>query len=67
MSDDVPTNPPSRADVLRASLWQATQDLLEGRITPTEANRITKRAGRELRRIEALLRTAKIAQKLNER
>ncbi|HET9757793.1 MAG TPA: hypothetical protein VFP66_14900 [Candidatus Limnocylindrales bacterium] len=66
MSDDLPTNPPSGVEVLKARLWQAAQDLAEGRITPTEANRITKQAGRELRKIEALLRAAKVGQKLSE-
>jgi hypothetical protein len=46
--------------------WQAARDLAEGRITPTEANRITKQAGRELYNVEAFLRAAKIVQKLSD-
>ena len=66
MSDRLPTNPPSGVEVLQARLWQAALDLAEGRITPTEANRITKQAGLELRKIEALVRAAKIGRKLSE-
>lgn len=66
MSDGLQTNTPSGVEVLQARVWQAAQDLAEGRITPTEANRITKQAGLELRKIEALVRVAKIGQKLSE-
>jgi hypothetical protein len=66
MSDDVPSKPESGVEVLQASLWQAVLDLGEGRITPTEANRITKEAGRELRRVEVLLRAAKLGHDMRQ-
>ena len=67
MSEDLPSTPRSGVEVLQACLWQAVQDLDEGRITPTEANRITKEAGQELRRIEVLLRAAKLGHGLSQR
>jgi hypothetical protein len=63
---DAPTNAPPRLEALQALLWQAARDLAEGHNTPTQANRITKQVGRDLRDIEALLRAAKIGQKLSE-
>ena len=67
MCDDLPSTPKSGAEVLQDRLWQAVLDLSEGRITPTEANRLTKEAGRELRRIEVQLRAAKLGQGVSQR
>ena len=64
MSDAKATTPLSGVEVLQTRLWQAAQDLATGRITPTEANRISRQAGRQIREIEAALRAAKLAQKL---
>jgi hypothetical protein len=50
--------------VLRARLSGAAEDLVAGRITTSEANRLTREAARELRRVEAALRVAKTASKL---
>jgi predicted kinase len=51
-------------EVLQARLWQAAQDLAAGRITATEANRITKEARRELLRVSAAMRAVKVARRL---
>jgi hypothetical protein len=48
------------ADELRSRLATVIDDLLGGRITATEANRITKEVGRELDRVETALRAAKL-------
>jgi hypothetical protein len=63
MSDASATNPPSGIEVLQARLWQAAQDLADGRITATEAKRITKER-RDLRQIEAAVRIGKLARRL---
>lgn len=67
MCDDLPSTPKSGVEVLPARLWQAVQELDEGRITPTEANRITKQAGQELRRMAVLLRAVKLGEDLSKR
>jgi hypothetical protein len=64
MSDALATDPPSGVAVLQARLWQTAQNLADGRITATEANRITKDANRELRRVEAAMRAARLAHRL---
>ena len=51
-------------EVLRARLSGAAEDLVAGRITTSEANRITREAARELRMVEAALRVAKTASKI---
>jgi hypothetical protein len=63
MSDASATNPPSGIEVLQARLWQAAQDLADGRITATEAKRIAKER-RDLRQIEAAVRIGKLARRL---
>ena len=52
---------------LRARLLGVIEDLRAGRITATEANRMTKDARRELQDVEAALRVAKIASMLGDR
>ena len=54
----------SGVEALQARLWQTAQDLAAGRITATEANRITREATRELRQVEAAMRVAKLARTL---
>jgi hypothetical protein len=54
----------SGVEVLRARLSGVTEDLVAGRITASEANRITGEAARDLRMVEAALRVAKTARKL---
>jgi hypothetical protein len=55
---------PTGAELLQARLSRVVDDLLAGRITPAEANRITTKAGRELRAVEAALRVARTISKI---
>jgi hypothetical protein len=56
--------PEEEAEAIRARLLQAVQDLHDGRITAAEANRITKEAGQEIRKVETALRVARLARKI---
>jgi hypothetical protein len=60
------STPASGVEVMRVRQWQATQDLAAGRITASEANRISKEAGRKLRQVEAALLVAKRGRRLED-
>jgi hypothetical protein len=52
------------AGVLHARLSELIQDLADGRLTTTEANRITKQATRKLRKVESAIHAERLARAL---
>ena len=53
-------------DDLQGRLWQAIEDLRDGRIEAPEANRISAEAQVDLRVIKAAMRTARLATRTQE-
>jgi hypothetical protein len=47
-----------RGEVLQARLVETIEDLVAGRITATEANRISREVGAELRLVQTAMRAA---------